>query len=85
MIRPTNGTVKKSHGTFTVTRHSKENESKATSSLFLAKMIAKLKRTLSNAHQNKDPHRTPTSNGRYMYIKRYINNIRATTLEQTVA
>ena len=32
---------------------------KTISSLFLVKMIAKLERTQSNAHQNKDKHRTP--------------------------
>ena len=34
--------VRKSHRTFTVTRHLKDNKSKATSSLFLVKTIAKL-------------------------------------------
>ena len=52
--RPTHGTVRKSHRTFTVTRHQYDNNSKATSSLFLFKMITKLKRTQSNAQQNKD-------------------------------
>ena len=28
-------------------------------------MVAKLERIKSNAHQNKDQHRTPTNNGRY--------------------
>ena len=28
-------------------------------------MIAKLERTQSNVHQNKDKHRTPTNNGKY--------------------
>ena len=35
--RPTQGTMRKSHRTFTVTRHLLDNKSKATSSLFLFK------------------------------------------------
>ena len=61
----THGTVKKSYMTFTVTRHPNDNKSKATGSLFLVKIIAKLERTLGNAYQNKDKHRTPTKKGTY--------------------
>ena len=43
--RPNHGTVGKSHRTFTVTRHPKDNKSKATSSLFIIKMIEELERT----------------------------------------
>ena len=43
--RPTNSTVKKGHRTFTATRHLQDNKNKATSSLLLLRMIAKLKRT----------------------------------------
>ena len=43
--RQTLSTVRKSRKTFTVTRHPNDNKSKATSSLFLVKMIAKLVRT----------------------------------------
>ena len=53
-------TVSKSYMTFTVTRHSKDNKDKATSSHFLIKMIAKLERTKRNAYQNKDQHRILT-------------------------
>ena len=53
----------KSHRTFTVTRHTKGNKSKAASSLFLVNIIAKLERTLSNVYQNKDKHRTPQTMG----------------------
>ena len=49
--------------TFTVTRHPKENKSKATSSLFLVKMIAKLERTIRNAHQNKNQQKNPQTMG----------------------
>ena len=61
--RPSHGTMRKSHRTFTVTRHPKDNKSKASNSLFLVKMITKLERTYSNAYQNKDQHRTPSNNG----------------------
>ena len=43
--------MRKSHRTFTVTRHPKDNKSKATSSLLLFKMIAKLEGTEGNAYQ----------------------------------
>ena len=53
--------MKKTHKTLTVTRHLKDNKSKAISSLslFLVKMIAKLERTQSIEYKNKDQHRTP--------------------------
>ena len=35
-----------------ITRHQEDKQSKATSSLFPIKMIAKLERTHSNVHQN---------------------------------
>ena len=54
-----------------------------TNSLFLFKRIAKLERTQSNAHQNKDKHRTPTTN--VEHTKQHINNNRTTALEQTAA
>ena len=38
------------HLTFTVTRQPKDNKSKATSSLFLVKMLTKLEWTESNAY-----------------------------------
>ena len=41
-----------SHRTITITRHQEDNQSKATSSLFPIKMIAKLEMTQSNAQQN---------------------------------
>ena len=52
----------KSHKTFTVTRHPKDNKSKSITSLFLVKIIAKLERTQRNEYQNKDQHRTLTNN-----------------------
>ena len=75
--------TKKSHKTFTATRHLKDNKRKAISSHFLVKMIAKLERTQSNEYQYKDDHRTPINNGGY--IKQYINNNRTTTLERSAA
>ena len=51
--------MRKSHRTFTVTRHQKDNKSKATSALFLVKIIAKLERTQSNAYQKKRPTQNP--------------------------
>ena len=44
---------------------SERQKSKATSSLFLVKMVAKLERIYSNAYQRKDLHRIPTNNERY--------------------
>ena len=66
IYRSTFGTVRKSHRTFTVTRHLKDNKSKAISSLFFVNMIAKPERTQSNAYQNENEHRTPRSQGRYI-------------------
>ena len=43
--RPTHGTVRKSHRTFIVTIHLQDNISKATSFVFLFKMIGKLEWT----------------------------------------
>ena len=57
--------MRKSHRTLTVTRHQKDNKSKATSSLFPVKLIAKLEMTHSNAYQN----RTPTNHMRYIKQK----------------
>ena len=79
ILKATRGIVRKSHRTFTVTSHPKNNKSKAISSLFLIKMIAKLERTQSNAYQNKDQHRNPSDNGRG------INSNRTTALERTAA
>ena len=45
--RPTNDTVKKSHRSLKFTEHQEDNQSKASSPLFLMKMIAKLERTLN--------------------------------------
>ena len=47
--RPTHGTVRKKHRIFIVTIHLWDNNSKATSFLFLLKMIAKLEWTQSNS------------------------------------
>ena len=47
--RPTHSIVSKSHRTLTVKRHQDDNQSKATSFLFLVKIIAKIERTPSNA------------------------------------
>ena len=60
-----------------------DNNSNVTSFLFRFKMIAKLKWKQINAYQNKDKHRTPTNNGKY--IKQYIYNNRTNTLERTAA
>ena len=49
--RQTCGTVRKSHTT--ITRHQEDKLSKATSSVFPIKMIAKLEGTQSNAQQNR--------------------------------
>ena len=46
-------------------------------------MIAKLERAQSNAHQNKDKHRTPTTNGKH--TKQRINANRTIALERTAA
>ena len=52
--RPTHGTLRKSY------RTSGRQTSKATSSLFPIKMIAKLERTHSNVQQNKEQAQNPT-------------------------
>ena len=58
----------------TVTKNLKDNKSKATSSLFIVKIIARLERTQRNEYQNKHQHRTPqTTGGTY--------NNRSTTTE----
>ena len=56
---------------------------KATSSLFLFKIFAKLERKKSNAQQNKDKHRTPTTNGKH--TKQQINNNNTTALKRSAA
>ena len=56
--RQTHDTARKSHTT--ITRHQEDKLSKATSSLFLIKMIAKLEGTYSNVQQNIDQLQTPT-------------------------
>ena len=52
--RPTNGIVRKSHRTITVTNHHEDHLSKAASSFFLTKTISKLERAPSTKHQNID-------------------------------
>ena len=52
--RPTHGTSGQSHRTLTGTRHQEDNLSKATSSLFLVEMIAKLENTQSYACDSQD-------------------------------
>ena len=44
--------MRKSHRKITVARHQEHKQSKATSSVFPLEMIAKLKRTHSNAQHN---------------------------------
>ena len=59
--RPTYGTGWKNHSPHTVTRHTKDNKSKAASSLFLVKTIAKLERykvILSKTKTNTEPPQT---------------------------
>ena len=60
----------------TITRHQEDKLSKAASSLFSIKMIAKLELTQSNAQQNIEQLQNPT-------MGKTINNSRTTTLEQT--
>ena len=55
--RPTHGTVRKSHRTFTVTRYPQDNKGKEISSLPLQDDCKTRKDT--HASQNKDKHRTP--------------------------
>ena len=59
----------------------KQKQSKATSSLFPIKMIAKLERTQSIAYQNKEQTQTPHT--MRATIKQWVNNNRNTTLAQT--
>ena len=56
--RQPHGTGRKGHTT--ITRHHNDNLSKATSSLFPIKMIAKLEGTSSNLQQNIEKLQTPT-------------------------
>ena len=51
--------------------------------MFLFKGIAKLERTQSNAQQNKDKHRTPTTH--WKHINQQINNNKTTALQRTAA
>ena len=51
-----------------INRHSLRH-SKAASSLFRVKLIAKLGRTQSNAYLSEDKDRTPTNNWRYIYTR----------------
>ena len=72
--RPIHGTTRKSHRTISVTRHQENKQSKATSSLFSMKTIAKLERTLSNAQQNREQTQDPT-------MRATLNNNKSTTKE----
>ena len=56
--RQTGVTMRKSHTT--ITRHQEDKQSKATSSLFPIKMIAKLEWRQSNAQQNIERLQNPT-------------------------
>ena len=72
----------KGYRAFTVTRHPKDNKSKATSSLHLVRMITKLERPYSNDTKTK----TNTGPQKQWEIhKQLINNNRTTALERTVA
>ena len=73
--RQTRGTARKSHTT--TTRHQEDKQSKATSSLFPIKIIAKLEWTGSDTI-------TEYHNGSYNQ-QRINNNNRATDLEQTAS
>ena len=68
--------IRKYHRTLTVTSRHNDNKCKAASSLFRVKMIGKLERTQSNAYQNKDQHRIPTNNGRYINQQQQNNHLR---------
>ena len=75
--------MRESHRTSTVTRHQEDNWSKATSSLLLVMMMARLERTQSNVYQSKDQHRTPKNNG--MYIKQwFLHRIRCAKLVEAI-
>ena len=53
--------MRKSHRTITITRHQDDKQSKATSSPFPIKMIAKLEQTQSNAQQHMEQTQNPTN------------------------
>ena len=72
------------HKDFTVTRHLKDNKSKATNSLFLVKMIVNLERIQNNEDLKKDQHRNPANSWRYIK-QQNNNNYRTTALERTAA
>ena len=59
-----------------ITRHQESKQSRATSTLFLIKMIAKLEWTQWNAQQNIEQLHNPT-------MRAAINNNRTTALERT--
>ena len=65
----------------TVSKHQEDQQSKATSSLFPIKMIAKLERIQSTEQQNMEQTQNPTM----VATKQCINNNRTTALEQTAA
>ena len=56
---------------------------KHTNQIFLFKMIAKLEKTQSNVQQNKDKHRTSTTNRKH--TKQQINNNKTSATERTAA
>ena len=74
----THGITRRSHTT--ITRHKEDKPSKANSSLFPIKMIAKLERTQSNVQQNIEQLQTLTRNN-----KQKVNNNRTIALERTAA
>ena len=78
--KPTHGTVRKGHGTITITRHQKDRQSKASNSLFPIKMIAKLEKTQSNAQQKMEQTPKPHIGGN---TKQWINDNRTAALECT--
>ena len=57
---PIHCTMRRGHRTITVTRRQEDKQSKATSSLFLIKLIAKLAMTLSTTQQNIEQTQSPT-------------------------
>ena len=74
-------TVRKSHRTLTVTSHQEDNLSKATSSLFPIKMIAKLERHTVLNSKTMTNQRIPTNNGKNNKTMIRINTNRTTFLE----
>ena len=62
ILQTTCGTVRMSYMTLTVTRHPEDNKSKATSSLFLVKMISK-PRKHNNTKTNTEPSPPQTMGG----------------------